>query len=114
MTGSIPGPRDQAPDTAGQDAEHVQAAARMRRQRPRWVVVRAAPLRRYTASPLFRAPHGTHLTAKTTAELAALMDQAEQPASRLPGHGTRPPDAIQASRPGASGCNPMKGAFIGP
>ena len=44
MTGSsIPGPRDQEPDTPSQDAEHVRAAARLRDQRPGWVITWAAP-----------------------------------------------------------------------
>jgi hypothetical protein len=85
MTGSSnPGPGAQQPDAADQDAEHVQAAARLRDQRHGWVVAWAAPLRRFTASPLFRAPRGTHLTAQTPAELAALMDQVEQAARRPP------------------------------
>jgi hypothetical protein len=71
-----------APDAAGQDAQNVRAAARLRDQRPGWVIVWAAPLRRFTASPLFRAPRGTHLTAQTPGELAALMDQVEQAAGR--------------------------------
>jgi hypothetical protein len=62
----------------------VRAAARLRDQRPGWVVAWAAPLRRFTASPLFRAPRGTHLTAATPGELAALMDQVEQAARRPP------------------------------
>ena len=82
MTGSIPGPRDQAPATTDQDAEHVQAAARLRRQRPRRVIVWAAPMRRYTAAPLFPAPRGTRPTAQTPGELAAQMDQVEQAARR--------------------------------
>ena len=82
MISSIPGPRDAAPAVAEQDAEHVRAAARLRDQRPSWVVVWAAPLRRYTAAPLFRAPRGTHLTAATPGELAAQMDQAEQAVGR--------------------------------
>ena len=80
---SIPGPRDQPPGTADQDTGHVRAAALLRDQRPSWVIVWAAPLRRYTAAPLFRAPRGTHLTAETPGELAALMDQIEQ-ATRQP------------------------------
>ena len=90
MTSSIPGPRDAAPAVAEQDAEHVQAAARLRDQRPSWVVVWAAPLRRFTAAPLFRAPRGTHLTAKTTEELAALMDEVEQAAGRPPARSLHP------------------------
>jgi hypothetical protein len=38
------------------------------------------PMRHYTASPLFRAPRGTHLTAVIPDELAAQMDQVEQAA----------------------------------
>ncbi len=80
MTGSgIPGPSGQAPDAAEQN---VRAAARLRDQRPGWVVTWAPPLRRFTASPLFRAPCGTHLSAETTEELAVLMDQVEQAARR--------------------------------
>jgi hypothetical protein len=69
---------DNSPGNPGtDDEENVRAAARLRDQRPGWVVVWAPPLRRYSASPLFRAPRGTHLTAATPGELAALMDQAE-------------------------------------
>jgi hypothetical protein len=82
-------PRGSAPD-AGQDAENVRAAARLRDQRTGWVVVWAPPLRRYSAAPLFRAPRGTHLTAETTAELAALMDQVEQAARRPPARPRHP------------------------
>ena len=42
----------------------------------------SAVLHQYSAGPLFRAPRGTHLTAATPGELAALMDQAEQAARR--------------------------------
>jgi hypothetical protein len=90
MTGTA-GPRDPAPDAAEQDDEHVQAAARLRRQRPGWVIVWSAPLRRYTAAPLFRAPRGTHLTAATPGDLAAQMDQVEQ-AARHPRARTRQMD----------------------
>jgi hypothetical protein len=85
-----PGPGGQEPDTAGQDAENVRAAARLRDQRPGWVVTWAAPLRCYSASPLFRAPRGTHLRAATTEELAVLMDQVEQPARRPPARSPHP------------------------
>jgi len=85
MTGSsIPGPRGQEPNIAEQDAEHVRAAARLRDQRPGWVITWAAPLRCYSAAPLFRAPRGTQLRAATTDELVILMDQVEQAASRPP------------------------------
>ena len=82
MTSSIPSPSDAAAAVAEQDAEHLRAAAQLRRQHPGWVVVWSAPMRRYSASPLFRAPRGTHLTAATPGELAALMDQVEQAARR--------------------------------
>jgi hypothetical protein len=81
MTGS-PGPADSDPDNADQDADNVQAAIELRRQRPTWVVVWSSPLRRFSAAPLFRAPRGPDLTAATISELAALMDQAEQAARR--------------------------------
>ena len=81
---------DNSPDSpCADDQENVQAAIELRRQRPQWVVVWSVSLRRFSASPLFRAPHGTELTAPTITELAALMDQAEQaarsPHSRSPG-----------------------------
>ena len=92
MTGSsIPGPLGQEPDTAGQDAENVRAAARLRDQRPGWVVTWSPPLRCFSASPLFRAPRGTCLRAATIDELALLMDRVEQAAGR-PGARPRHPD----------------------
>jgi hypothetical protein len=60
----------------------VRAAARLRDQRPGWVVVWAPPLRCFSSSPLFRAPRDTHLRAPTIDELAALMDQVEHAAGR--------------------------------
>jgi hypothetical protein len=82
MTGSsIPGPSGQEPDSP-RDAENARAAARLRDQRPAWTVVWAPPLRCYSASPLFRAPRGTHLRAPTIDELAVLMDRVEQAAGR--------------------------------
>jgi hypothetical protein len=88
MTGSsIPGLRDQDPDT---DAENARAAARLRDQRTGWVVVWAPPLRCYSAAPLFRAPRGTHLRAATIDELAVLMDQVEQAARRPPARSRYP------------------------
>jgi hypothetical protein len=75
-------PHDDGPRDAAQDAENVQAAMELRRQRPTWVIVWSAPLRRFSAGPLFRAPRGPDLTAPTIGELAALMDQVEQAARR--------------------------------
>jgi hypothetical protein len=71
-----------SPSPRADDEENAQAAIRLRRQRPDWVVVWSAPLRRFSASPLFRAPRATDLTAPTISELTALMDQAEQAARR--------------------------------
>jgi len=79
---SRPGPPGQEPGTAAQDAEQVRAAARLRDQRPAWTVVWAPPLHCFSASPLFRAPRGTHLRAPTIDELAVLMDQVEQAVGR--------------------------------
>jgi hypothetical protein len=78
MTGSPGGP-----DVAADDnAVRRQAAAQIRRQRPGWVVIWAAPAGRYRAWPLFRAPRGTSLTAQTPQEMTAQMDQVEQGARR--------------------------------
>jgi hypothetical protein len=82
-----PGPDDAGPDDSGlscaeQDAQNVQAAIELRRQRPGWVIVWSCPLRRFSAGPLFRAPCIPDLTAATISELAAQIDQAEQAARR--------------------------------
>jgi hypothetical protein len=77
---------DVSMDGAAQDAANVRAAGQLRRERPGWVVVWSAPLRRFSASPLFRAPRGTFLTADTPGELADQMNQVQQ-ASR--GYGAR-------------------------
>jgi hypothetical protein len=45
VTGSSSGPHGEAPQAPDQDAEQVRAAARLRDQRPGWVVVWASPLR---------------------------------------------------------------------
>jgi hypothetical protein len=73
-------PSGAGPDGAALDAGHVQAAARLRRESPCWVVVWSVPLRQYSASPLFRAPRGTFLTAATPGELADQMNQVQQAA----------------------------------
>ena len=82
MTDAHPSALGSDPDDAEQDAANVQAAMELRRKRPTWVVVWSPALRRFSAAPLFRAPRGTHLTAQTPGELAALMDQVEQAAGR--------------------------------
>jgi hypothetical protein len=85
VTQLTPGPDGAAPDgsdlsRAEQDAQNVQAAIDLRRQRPGWVIVWSSPFRRFSAGPLFRAPRVPDLTAATIGELAAQIDQAEQAA----------------------------------
>jgi hypothetical protein len=75
------GPAGPGLDGTAQDGDHMEAAARLRSERPGWVVVWSVPLRRFSASPLFRAPSGTFLTAGTLSELADQMNQVEQAAS---------------------------------
>jgi hypothetical protein len=67
---------------ADDDAARRQAAAQIRDQRPGWIVIWAAPMGRYRAYPLFRAPRDTCLTAQTLTEMIAQMDQVEQTARR--------------------------------
>jgi hypothetical protein len=87
MTESPGGPRMAVDDAAARR----RAAAQIRDQRPGWIVIWAAPMGRYRAYPLFRAPRDTCLTAQTPEEMIAQMDQVEQVARR-PGGG-RPPRA---------------------
>jgi hypothetical protein len=68
-----------APDD---EPAHRQAAAQLRRERPRWVVFWLGRTGQYRAWPLFRAPRGTSLTADTAEQMAAQMDEAEQAARR--------------------------------
>ena len=82
MTDTAPAPAtagdDRAPDD---DADCRQAAARLRSQHPRWVIIWLPDQRCYRARPLFRAQRGTVLTAQLPDELAAQMQQAEQAAN---------------------------------
>jgi hypothetical protein len=73
---------DITPDgqSAADEAGHLRAAARIRREHPGWVVIWVARTGRYHAYPLFRAPRGTALAAATPDELAAQMDQIQQAA----------------------------------
>jgi hypothetical protein len=83
MTDTSPGPADTTGTgrPADDQAAHQEAAAQIRRQHPGWVTVWVPHLGQYRAYPLFRAPRGTALTARTPADLAAQMDQIEQAAS---------------------------------
>jgi hypothetical protein len=77
---------DTTPDgqsAAADEADHLQAAARIRREHPGWVVIWVARTGRYHAYPLFRTPRGTAVTAATPDELAAQMDRIRQ-AARSP------------------------------
>lgn len=60
------------------------AATRIRRERPRWVVIWVARTDRYHAWPLFKAPRGTALTANTPDDLTAQMNQIEQATRQRP------------------------------
>jgi hypothetical protein len=65
------------------EAARWRAAARLRREHPRWVVIWLASAGTYRAYPLFRAPRETAVTAATPEQLAAEMDQVQQ-ATREP------------------------------
>jgi hypothetical protein len=73
-------PQRAASDVPAPDADAAcrAAAARIRQEQSNWVVIWAAPMGRYRAWPLFRAPRDTCLTARTPRELVAQMDQAEE------------------------------------
>ena len=74
MTGLVRGGLFAGYDEAG----HWRTAARIRRERPGWVVIWLASVGRSRAYPLLRAPRGTVLTAATPEELAAQMDRIQQ------------------------------------
>ena len=96
MTDSSPGPIAASPETTADDddddAVRLQAAARLRRQHTRWVVIWVADKEHYGAWPLFRAPRGTALTAETPEQMEAQINQVEQ-AARLPRARTRRTDS---------------------
>jgi hypothetical protein len=81
-TGSAP-----APD---HDAACHQAAKELRLQHPRWVVLWISGTGRYHGYPLF-TQRSLILTAGQPAELAALMEHAEQAARRPPPRPPAPP-----------------------
>lgn len=56
---------------ADDEAGRWRNAARLRRERPAWVVIWLANAGCYRAYPLFRAPRGTALTAATPEQLPA-------------------------------------------
>ena len=81
MTGTSPAPSAADPGPAtDKDADCRHAAALLRSQHPRWVIIWLPAERCYRARPLFRAPRGTVLTAEAPGELTALMDQVKQAA----------------------------------
>jgi hypothetical protein len=81
MTDSSTGPVTVQPSADTQDdAACRQAAARIRAQRPKWVIIWLPDIARYRARPLFRAPRGTCLTAQTPEEMIAQMDEVEHTA----------------------------------
>jgi hypothetical protein len=80
-----------APPAAGNDdaahdgdAARVQTAKRLRGDHPRWVIIWAAPTRRYCAYPLFRTRRDLKVSAAEPADLVAQIHSVEQaaPSSR--------------------------------
>ena len=72
-------------ESTDDDAIRWEAAAQVRREHPRWVVIWAARKGEFQARPLFRVPPGTVATGATPEALTAQMDEIQQAArSRRP------------------------------
>jgi hypothetical protein len=99
MTDTSPASPAAEPDG---DASQRHAAIQLRRQHPRWVVI-WAPAGHFRAWPLFRAPRGTSLTARTPQEMTAQMDQVERDARRPPGRSGTGTAAADQPGPAAAG-----------
>jgi hypothetical protein len=85
-------PQPAAGDVPAADADDAacrKAAAQIRQEHSSWVVIWAAPMGRYRAWPLFRAPRDTCLTAQTP---TAQIEQIEE-AVRSRGHRSRRMDS---------------------
>jgi hypothetical protein len=65
-----------------EDASRWEAVRQLRRERPRWVIIWVAQIGKYRAYPPFRAWRGLVVTAATTDETAAQMDQIERACSQ--------------------------------
>jgi hypothetical protein len=83
MTESNPVPEYR--EDGADDAACRQEAARIRRERPGWVVFWLPGERVFRAYPKFRAPRGTVASATQPGELIAQMDKAELAARRPAG-----------------------------
>lgn len=70
------------PGQSENEAAQWEAAARVRQERPGWVVIWLARKGEFRARPLFRAPPDTVAIGATTEELTAQMDQIYQAAGR--------------------------------
>jgi hypothetical protein len=81
VAATTPGRHDAESDD---DAACWEAAARVRRQRPGWVVIWVARKGQYQARPLFRAAPGTVATAVTPEGLTAQMETIQQAARSRP------------------------------
>jgi hypothetical protein len=68
----------------GDDARCWREAARLRREHPGWVVLWLDRTREFRAYRLRQARHDSVLTARTPADLAAQIGQAEQAVRTLP------------------------------
>jgi hypothetical protein len=68
-------------ETAADDKACWAAAAQVRRDHPRWVVIWAARKGEFQGRPLFRARQGTVATGTTPDELTAQMDAIRQAAA---------------------------------
>lgn len=70
------------PDSGSEnEAAYWKAAARVRKERPGWVVIWLARKGEFRARPLFRAPPDTVATGATPEELTASMDQIQRTAA---------------------------------
>jgi len=80
MSDSKPGNSTSADDD---DQARWAAVARVRKERPGWVVIWLARKREFRARPLFRAPRDTVAAGATPEELTARMEEIQRAAGRL-------------------------------
>ena len=71
------------PDSESNDeAARWEAAAQIRGDHPRWVVIWCAPKGEFQARPLFRAPPDTVVSGATPEELIVQMDRIQRASER--------------------------------
>jgi hypothetical protein len=78
----VASPETHADSGAENEAARWEAAARVRQERPGWVVIWLERKGEFRARPLFRAPPNTVATGGTPEELTVQMDEIEQSAGR--------------------------------